>query len=169
MTRGAWKSTSGISSAPFQRKRPLKIPISTFIGQQYFEAILRGDQTTESRWVYPSNKGLYFDPIEVREKGFTPDELGFDVSGDEDIIYFDTLGTVLSAPREYDYLRLINGRRKDAPELTVEIIDASPEINVDENDKPYLIADTYRGEKVACIALGVNYTLGKIVETKNIP
>lgn len=26
---------SGISSAPFQRKRPLKIPIPTFIGQQY--------------------------------------------------------------------------------------------------------------------------------------
>ena len=109
------------------------------IKRDSFDAILRGDQTTESRWVYPSNKGLYFNPIEIREKGFTPDELGFDVSGDEDIIYFDTLGTVLSTLKDYDYLRLINGRRKNAPELTVEIIDASPEINVDENDKPYLL------------------------------
>lgn len=155
--------------ASYQQDRRMSNTLTLQIKKDSFDAILRGDQTTESRWVYPSNKGLYFDPIEVREKGFTPDELGFDVSGDEDIIYFDTLGTVLSTLKDYDYLRLINGRRKNAPELTVEIIDASPEINVDENDKPYLIADTYRGEKVACIALGVNYTLGKIVETKNIP
>ena len=155
--------------ASYQQDRRMSDTLTLQIKKDSFEAILRGDQTTESRWVYPSNKGLYFDPIEVREKGFTPDELGFDVSGDEDIIYFDTLGTVLGAPREYDYLRLINGRSKNAPELTVEVVAASPEVNVDEDDKPYLIEDTYRGEKVGCIALGINYTLGKIVETKNIP
>lgn len=155
--------------ASYQQDRRMSNTLTLQIKKDSFEAILRGDQTIESRWVYPSNKGLYFDPIEVREKGFTPDELGFEVSDDEGIIYFDTLGTVLGAPRDYAYLRLINGRRKDAPELTVEVIEVSHEINVDEDDKPYLIADTYRGEKVACIALGVNYTLGKIVETKNIP
>lgn len=138
------------------------------IKKDSFDAILRGDQTIESRWVYPSNKSLYFDPIEVREKGFTPDELGFELSDDEGIIYFDTLGTVLGAPRDYAYLRLINGRRKDAPELTVEVIEVSHEIYVDNDDKSYLIEDTYRGKKVGCIALGVNYTLGRIVETKNI-
>ena len=52
--------------------------------------------------------------------------------------------------------------------VTVEVVEASPEVNVDEDDKPYLIEDTYHGEKVGCIALGINYTLGKIVEMKNI-
>lgn len=138
------------------------------IKKESFEAILRGDQTFESRWVYPSNKSMFFHIKEQRAGGFTPDELGFEITEDEDINYFDTLGTVLGSPREYKALRLINGRRKAAPELTIEVTDVTPEINVDEDDKPYLIEDSYRGKKVVCIALSVTYSLGKIIETKNI-
>lgn len=139
------------------------------IRKENFDAILRGEQREENRWVYPSNKALFFEIKERRKEGLTPDQLGF--SEDEEgnlTFYFDTLGTILGNARDYDYLRLINGRRKDAPELTVEVISITAEVNADENDLPYLIEDTYRGEKVGCIALGVTYELGKVIESKNI-
>lgn len=139
------------------------------INKESFDAILNGSQTIENRWVYPSNKSTFFD---IAKKG-NPDAVGItphidDIYSDNPVIVFDTHGTVLGEPKEYDALRLVNGRRDGAPELTIEVLDVEPEVNTNDDDEPYLIEDRYRGKKLGCLALSVNYHLGKILETKNI-
>ena len=65
-----------------------------------FEAILRGEQKIESREVKPRNASRY-----VVEKEL-PD------------------GSIEVTPKHIDALTIINGRRKDAPRLTVEVLGA---------------------------------------------
>lgn len=109
-----------------------------------FKAILSGEQTVEHRFVYPYNANRYV----------TQDE-AFDDNGD---------AVISVTPIQYDALCFINGRRKDAPRLTIEITNAEFVVLTDENghdivfnhgDKSYYLCQVW-------------YTLGKIVSTENI-
>ena len=95
------------------------------IKKDSFQSILKGEQDIEHRYVYPSNvtRYVYFEHDGKRYKR------------QEDIPNDDKDVDVV--PIKYDALVLINGRRKDAPRLTVEVKSAEFIIFTDEdgNDK----------------------------------
>ena len=104
-----------------------------------FEAILRGEQKIESREVKPRNASRY-----VVEKEL-PD------------------GSIEVTPKHIDALYLINGRRKDAPRLTVEVLgaewwvhsdDDGNDITFEENGETFLWSEVW-------------YHLGRILATEN--
>ena len=122
------------------------------INKECFQDILNGKQDVEHRYVYPSNvsRYVYFrhDGKEYKRQEDIPDD-------DKEI---DVI------PIKYDALYLINGRRKDAPRLTVEVKSAEYVIFADEegndltkieNGVEYLISQVW-------------YHLGKVISTENI-
>lgn len=115
------------------------------IDRPCFKAILKGEQNVEHRFVYPHNANRY---VIQEEK---PDE-----NGDFELVV---------TPVHYDALTLINGRRKDAPRLTVEVVSAEFVVLTDEDgeDKTFVESGT---EYYVC---QVWYTLGKVICTENIP
>lgn len=115
------------------------------IDRPCFKAILKGEQKVEHRFVYPHNANRY---VIQEEK---PDE-----NGDFEFVV---------TPVHYDALTLINGRRKDAPRLTVEVVSAEFVVLTDEdgNDMTFEESGT---EYYVC---QVWYTLGKVICTENIP
>lgn len=115
------------------------------IDKKHFQAILNGEQKVEHRFVYPNNAKKY-----VIEEDKT-DENGKEVT------------TV--TPVHYDALYLINGRRKDAPRMTVEVISSEFVVLTDEDGND-LTFEENGNEYYVC---QVWYTLGKIIDTENIP
>lgn len=122
------------------------------INKECFLDILNGKQDVEHRYVYPSNvtRYVYFkhDGKIYKKQSEIPDD-------DKEI-------EVL--PIHYDALYLINGRRKDAPRLTVEVKSEEYVIFTDEegndlifeeNGKTYLVCQVW-------------YHLGKVISTENI-
>ena len=122
------------------------------INKECFLDILNGKQDVEHRYVYPSNvtRYVYFkhDGKIYKKQSEIPDD-------DKEI-------EVL--PIHYDALYLINGRRKDAPRLTVEVKSEEYVIFTDEegndlifeeNGKPYLVCQVW-------------YHLGKVISTENV-
>ena len=122
------------------------------INKECFQDILNGKQDVEHRYVYPSNvsRYVYFrhDGKEYKRQEGIPDD-------DKEIEVI---------PIKYDALYLINGRRKDAPRLTVEVKSAEYVIFADEegndltkieNGVEYLISQVW-------------YHLGKVISTENI-
>lgn len=91
------------------------------ITKDSFQAILKGEQDVEHRYVYPSNviRYVYFehDGKKYKRQEDIPDD-----DKDVDVV-----------PIKYDALYLINGRRKDAPRLTVEVKSAEFIIFTDED------------------------------------
>lgn len=104
-----------------------------------FVDILEGRQTVESRYVYPRNAKKYVDEIEH------PD------------------GSVEVKPKHYDMLWLINGHRKDAPRLEVEVVSEEFIILTDEDGNDL----TFEENGVEYLASMVEYHLGKILSTEN--
>jgi hypothetical protein len=122
------------------------------INKECFQDILNGKQDVEHRYVYPSNvsRYVYFrhDGKEYKRQEDIPDD-------DKEIEVI---------PIKYDALYLINGRRKDAPRLTMEVKSAEYVIFADEegndltkieNGVEYLISQVW-------------YHLGKVISTENI-
>lgn len=122
------------------------------IDKECFLDILNGRQNIEHRYVYPSNvtRYVYFkhDGKIYKKQSEIPDD-------DKEI-------EVL--PIHYDALYLINGRRKDAPRLTVEVKSEEYVIFTDEegndlifeeNGKTYLVCQVW-------------YHLGKVISTENV-
>ena len=122
------------------------------INKECFQDILNGKRDVEHRYVYPSNvsRYVYFrhDGKEYKRQEDIPDD-------DKEIEVI---------PIKYDALYLINGRRKDAPRLTVEVKSAEYVIFADEegndltkieNGVEYLISQVW-------------YHLGKVISTENI-
>lgn len=114
------------------------------IDRKCFQAILKGEQKVEHRNVYPSNAKRY-----VVEEDKT-DENGEAI-------------TVIT-PVHYDALTLINGRRKDAPRLTVEVVSSEFVVLTDEDGNDLTFEEN--GEEY--YVCQVWYTLGKVLETANI-
>ena len=122
------------------------------INKECFQDILNGKQDVEHRYVYPSNVSRY---VYFRHDGKA-------YKRQEDIPDDDKEIEVI--PIKYDALYLINGRRKDAPRLTVEVKSAEYVIFADEegndltkieNGVEYLISQVW-------------YHLGKVISTENI-
>ena len=122
------------------------------INKECFQNILNGKQDVEHRYVYPSNvtRYVYFkhDGKNYKKQSDIPDD-------DKDI-------EVL--PIHYDALYLINGRRKDAPRLTVEVKseeyviftdEDGNDLTFEENGKTYLVCQVW-------------YHLGKVISTENV-
>lgn len=122
------------------------------INKECFQDILNGKQDVEHRYVYPSNVTRY---VYFRHDGK-------DYKRQEDIPDDDK--DVEAAPVQYDALCLINGRRKDAPRLTVEVKSAEYVIFTDEdgNDQ-YFEQD---GQEY--LVSQVWYHLGKVISTENV-
>ena len=105
-----------------------------------FEYIMTGEQKTEHRDIYTSNANRY---VIQTEK---PD------------------GTVHVECVHYDALRLINGRRKDAPTLWVEVKSAEWMYYTDKDGKPL----TYEENGPRYLVAQVWYHLGRVLRTENV-
>lgn len=118
--------------------------LSLQIDRKCFQAILKGEQKIEHREVYPSNAKKYV----VEED--TEDENGEPIT--------------IVTPVHYDALCFINGRRKDAPRMTVKVEDSEFVVLTDEdgNDLTY----TENGEEY--YVCQVWYHLGEIISTENV-
>lgn len=115
------------------------------IDRPCFKAILNGEQKVEHRFVYPNNASRYV----IQEE--STDENG-------ELILNVT-------PVHYDALHLINGRRKDAPRLTIEIDKAEFVVLTDEDGNDL----TFEESGTEYYVCQVWYTLGKVIATENIP
>ena len=122
------------------------------IDKECFQAILKGEQDVEHRYVYPSNvtKYVYFK------------HEGKDYKCQEDIPEDDKEIDVV--PVKYDALYLINGRRKDAPRLTVEVKSVEYVIFTDEDGND----ETFEENGQEYLVSQVWYHLGKVLSTENI-
>lgn len=111
------------------------------ITKKCFYDILNGKQKVEHRFVYKSNAKRL-----VKENELP--------NGDIEVL-----------PVDYDALYLINGRRKNAPRLTVEVTKAEFVVFTDEegNDRTYIEDD---GEEY--YVCQVWYHLGKVIDYENI-
>lgn len=122
------------------------------IDKECFLDILNGRQNIEHRYVYPSNVTRY---VYFRHNGI-------DYKRQEDIP--DDGANIEVIPVKYDALYLINGRRKNAPRLKVEIKSAE-----------YIIFTDEEGNDLTKIENGIEYLisqvwyhLGKVMSTENI-
>lgn len=117
-----------------------------------FQAILKGEQDVETRFIYPSNAKKYVhfvaDGVTYATEAEIPEEAK----------------DIECVPNKYDVLYLINGRRKDAPRLLVEVKDAEFVILEDENGEEYYYEEN-GNEYLVC---QVWYHLGKVLETENV-
>ena len=111
------------------------------INRPSFQDILNGVQHVEHRFIYPSNANRYVIQTEIEE--------GLDIQC-----------------VQYDELYLINGRRKEAPRLTVNVdrTDFVPFVDEDGNDLVEVGEDGI--EYIVC---QVWYHLGKVTATENVP
>lgn len=114
------------------------------IDRPCFIEILNGRQKVEHRYVYPSNVNRYV----VQED--TTDENGEPIT--------------IVTPVHYDALYLINGRRKDAPRMLVEVEDAEFVLCVDEEGKQ----KTLMQDGIEYYVCQVWYYLGKVLFTENL-
>jgi len=122
------------------------------IDKECFGTILSGEQKIEHRYVYPNNATRYV-YFEVDGKTYKhQDDIPDNVSEFE------------PKPVHYDALYLINGRRKDAPRMMVEVESAEFVILTDEegNDLTYMYNDQ---DYYAC---QVWYHLGNVLFTENV-
>ena len=122
------------------------------ISRENFQTILNGEQKVEHRYVYPSNQKRY---VKFKCDGKVYDS-------QDDIP--DTEADVEVIPIEYDALYLINGRRKDAPRLTVEVERAEFIIFTDEDGNDIL----YEENGIEYVGCQVWYHLGKVLGTENV-
>jgi len=122
------------------------------INRPYFDAILKGEQKVEHRYVYPSNvtRYVYFvcDGVEYKRQ--------------EDVPQNDSPVNIL--PVKYDALYLINGRRKDAPRMLVEVESAEFIIFQDDDGNDMF----YEEDGVQYYVCQVWYHLGKVLEVENL-
>lgn len=121
------------------------------IDRECFEAIRRGEQKIEHRYIYPRNvrQYVYFecDGKSYQQQDDIPDN-GKNI-------------TIL--PVKYDALYLINGRRKDAPRMMIEVEKAEFYILTDEEGKDL----TFMQNGIEYYASQVWYHLGNVVFTEN--
>ena len=111
------------------------------IDRHCFKDILNGCQHVEHRYIYPSNANKYVTQTETED--------GLDVQC-----------------VRYDELYLINGRRKEAPRLTVLVEKAVFVPFIDEDGNDIVEVDADGNEFLVC---QVWYYLGKVTSTENVP
>lgn len=110
------------------------------INKKHFQAILKGEEKVEERFIYPNNAEKYVTEEE------NPD------------------GTVNINPIPYDRIQFIQGRGKDAPKLTIEVKESKFVILTDEQGNDL----TYEENGETYVVCQVWYTLGEILSTENL-
>ena len=118
------------------------------ITKKNFDLILKGEQKVEHRLVWNTT---------MKQFVLGSTELLVDEETGEE--YCDV------EPRPYDYLYLINGRKKDAPRLKVEIVDI--ELYVAEPEKED-VEPFYTEDGKTYVVWEIAYHLGEVFETENI-
>ena len=116
------------------------------ITRENFEYILTGEQKVEHRNVYLSNVKKYV-------------EVNYNLSYEDGLPY--------AVPVKYDALYLINGRRKDAPRLLVEVIDAEW-VTFAKEDKKGITYLGYIENGKDVFESQIWYHLGKVIKTENV-
>ncbi len=106
------------------------------IDRKYFVKIARGEHKIEHRLIYSSNENRYLDENEEGE----------------------------IVPREYETLKLINGRRKNAPTLVVEVKKAEIYYVQDADGYDVTYVD---GDGDTCFLYEIWYYLGKVLTIEN--
>lgn len=119
----------------------MAIRLTLQIDRRCFKDILNGCQHVEHRYIYPSNANRYVTQTETAD--------GLDVQ---------------CVP--YDELYLINGRRKDAPRLTV-LVEKAVFVPFADEDGNNLVEVDEKGEEY--LVCQVWYYLGKVTSTENVP
>ena len=129
--------------------------LSLIIKREFFDKILSGEKTTETREIRPktASKYIYYVNNDTGEH-YTPKE--FDSAP-------DTPGGFSFEPIKYDAIQLYVGYNKNRPSALVEVKDAKIYEIVDENDK--VITYEYEGEEY--LLTQIDYTLGKVLHKEN--
>ena len=122
------------------------------IDKQYFQAILKGEQKIEHRNIYPSNVTRYVF-FEADGKVYKRQE---DIP--EDIL------EITVVPVWYDALYLINGRRKDAPRMLIEVEKVEYQILTDEDGNDL----TFEENGESYLVSQVWYYLGEVLGAENV-
>lgn len=122
------------------------------ITKENFDTILSGEQKVEHRYAYSTNFTTY---ARYKHDGKLYKKYS-EIPEDDKPVEVE--------PVPYDVLYLINGRRKDAPRLTVEVTDIECDIAIDENGDPFY--EEYKGETYEILIM--QYHLGKVLSTENI-
>lgn len=122
------------------------------IDREYFQKILKGEHKIEHRDVYPSNVTRY---VYFECEGKTYKKQSDIPDGDSEIRVI---------PIEYDALYLINGRRKDAPRMLVEVESAEFIICQDKDGNDM----TYERDGQEYLVCQVWYHLGEVLNTENV-
>ncbi len=118
--------------------------LSLQIDRKCFQAILKGEQKIEHRSVYPNNAKRYVVEEDKEDENGEP--------------------ITIVTPVHYDALCLINGRRSDAPRLTVKVEDAEFVVITDEDGNDLTFEEN--GEEY--YVCQVWYHLGEIISTENV-
>lgn len=115
--------------------------LTLIIKQKYFDEILSGAKTVETREIRHNNFKKY---CELDEEGFA---------------LFDEENGVF-VPKKYDAIRFYVGYNKDSASALVEVKDANIGIYVDEDGKEIV----YEAQGEEFIASYIDYDLGKVIE-----
>lgn len=118
--------------------------LTLIIKQKYFDEILSGKKTVETREIRHNNFKKY---CELDEEGYA---------------LFDEENGVF-VPKKYDAIRFYVGYNKDRATALVEVKDANIGIFVDEEGKEIV----YEAGGEEFIASYIDYDLGKVIE-KNV-
>lgn len=112
------------------------------ITRDNFVQILKGEQKIETRAIFPTTANRYIQQNTVVEDGQEVNEV-----------------TII----DYDALLLINGRQKDAPRLTVEVVENNLVILQDEAGNDLIAID----KGIEFIASRMEYVLGEVLSHSN--
>lgn len=146
------------------------------IDKATFQRILRGEQVEERRAIYPYNANRYvrFYNGETEHKYFV-DCFDGDVNkmadwvwgiGEEERTEEQTkeLENVVVEMIPYTQLTIINGRRKDAPRMIIEVVGMVMEDIENENGEVFTVE--WEGREHP--AWRMCYKLGKVLSTQNV-
>ena len=110
------------------------------VSKKHFQAILKGEQKVEERFIYPENEHRYITLTE------NPDD------------------TITINPIHYDEIRFVQGRTPDAPVIVVKVTGSQFVVLTDENGEDL----TYEEDGETYVVCQVWYNLGEVVSKENV-
>ena len=129
--------------------------LTLIIKQAYFDQILAGEKTVETREIRPKTAGRYIF-YENNDTGVRYEPKDIDTAP-------DCANGYSFAPIDYDAIRFFVGYTPNRPECVVECKGAQIVSIVDENNEPV----TYEVDGVQYYQTEIEYTLGKVLSKSN--
>ncbi|MBR5043015.1 MAG: ASCH domain-containing protein [Bacteroidales bacterium] len=125
--------------------------LDLIIKQQWFDAILSGEKTKETREIRPTTSGRYVEYYDTRTGEAFPQ--GHEFHEDDE--------NVGVKPKHYDAIRFYVGYQKDRASALVRVLDAEIFTMKYDDGEPAIYE--YKGKKY--VAAQIDYTLGDIIES----